>query len=463
MNFNARSPASSSALLADMRRTLRLGIPLIGAQLLQMGNGLVDALVAGRLGRAELAAGGIGSSLLFVASLACIGLMAGLSPTLSRLIGQRRRAFVGTVFRQGLWLGLLTGTLALLVLLGIAGFLHWLPLETELIPLIRQYLYTACWSLPFIALVMAARNVCEATGLTRPVLLVQSLGLAVNIVADLGLGLGWFGMPQWGLYGIGLATTLVNVCMTLALFTLLFGTRFSRYNLFADIDRPRWEHLRPMLALSIPIFFALLFEAGLFVATAVQMGTLGTLEAGAHYIAIGATSFCYMLPLGLSFALTARIGKVMARQQMPSLHLRIVSGCLLTIAMAIATALLLVLFRQPITALYTSDMEIRQFAASLLLLSALFQLSDGAQVALIGILRGLHDTRVPMLINAFSYWVVAFGLGYYSAHHLGYGAYGLWAGLIIGLSVAACLLGWRLKIVLGRLADGRHVTCSMTV
>jgi len=428
-----------------MRRALVLALPLIGAQLLQMGNGLVDALVAGRLGRVELAAGGIGSSLLFITSLACIGLMAGLSPTLSKLIGARRRAYVGTIFRQGVWLGVVTGSVATLILLLIARYIHMLSIEPVLLPHIRQYLYTACWSLPFIALVMAARNVCEATALTRPVLTVQLLGLGVNIIVDLGLGLGWFGLPRWGLFGIGLATTLVNVCMAIALFLLLLNARFSRYNLFASIDKPSWEHLAPMLALSIPIFLALLFEAGLFAATAIQMGTIGTLEAGAHYIAIGATSFCYMLPLGLSFALTARVGRVLGRGESASLHLRIWSGGLLTLAMSIFTAAILVLFRFPIAALYTSDADLQRFAASLLLLAAVFQLSDGAQVALIGMLRGLHDTRVPMLINAFSYWIIAFGIGYYSAHHLGHGAYGLWAGLIIGLSVAACLLGWRLK------------------
>ena len=435
-----------TTLLADLRRTLALALPLIAAQLLQMGNGLVDTLVAGRLGRAELAAGGIAGGLWFFVSLLCIGLMAGLSPTLSKLIGERRRAFVGTIFRQGLWLGLFTGVIATLALLIIAYKLDGIPLQPELISPMRQYLFTACWSLPCFALVLASRNVCEATGLTRPVILVQVLGLCVNIVINLALGLGWFGFPRLGMIGIGLSTSFVMLAMAVAFLWMLRSQRFARYNLFSGFDRPAWIHIRPMLVLSIPIFLALVFEAGLFVATGIQAGIIGTLESGAHNIAISASAFCYMLPLGLSFALTARMGRVYGAQQWEALKLRIVTGILLTVIMAMFTASLLILFRHSIPGLYTNDEELRQFAAGLLLLGAVFQLSDGAQATLLGMLRGIGDTRVPMLINAFSYWAIAFGLGLFAAHVLNWGAYGLWFGLIVGLTVASFLLGWRLRV-----------------
>jgi len=439
---------SSPALIADLRRTLRLGIPLIGAQLLQMGNGLVDAVVAGRLGSIELAAGGIGGSLWFVVSLSCIGLMAGLSPTLSRLIGQKRKVLVGTVFRQGVWLGMFTGFLALVLLLLIAANVHRFPFAEGLSPLIRDYLLGACWSLPFFALVMVCRNVCEATALARPVLVVTALGLLINILANLGLGLGWFGLPKLGLFGIGLATTLVNVGMAVVLLWLLRGRRFRRFELFAKFDKPMWVHINPMLSLSIPIFFGILFEAGLFVATSIQMGIIGVIESGAHQVAIGASGFCYMLPLGMSFAMTARVGRAAAMTSLAPVKLRIVSGAILSVVMALATALLLILFRFEIAGIYTPDVELQNFAASLLLLGALFQLSDGAQVMLIGVLRGLQDTRVPMWINAFSYWVIAFGFGMFCAHILHWGAHGLWIGLVTGLSVASVLLVFRLRYIL---------------
>lgn len=434
----------------EIKRCLFMAMPLIGAQLLQMGNGLVDAIVAGRLGRAELAAGGIGATIWFMVSLLCVGLMAGLSPKLSELIGNGRRNAVGELYRQGLWLGILAGSIGCIVILLIRANLASTSLEPELIPHIRDYLIAACWTMPALAIVLASRNVCEATNLTRPVLFVQLAGLLVNIVVDLALGLGLFGFPKLGLFGIGLATSAVTVCMAVALLWLLTKPSFSRYNLFASIDKPAWKHIGPMLSLSIPIFFALAFEAGLFAATSVQAGILGTLPAGAHFIAIGATAFCYMLPLGLSFALTARIGRAYGRSQIQALELRVYVGVILTIGMAVFTALVLLVFRHQIAAIYTNDMELREFAATLLLVAVLFQLSDGMQATLLGMLRGLQDTKIPMLINLFSYWMVAFGIGYWLANHAGWGVYGLWTGLIIGLTVSASLLALRLRYKVSR-------------
>lgn len=418
------------------------------AQLLQMSNGLVDSIVAGQLGAEELAAGGIGASLWFAASLLCIGLMAGLSPTLSTLIGQRRRQEVGRVFRQGLWLAVLTGAMALTVLLLLRLMLYRLPFSGELSLLIADYMLGAAFSLPFIAVFMAARNLCEAVGATRVVLLVTAVGLCINCAASAGLGLGLFGLPQLGLFGIGLATSLVNLCMAMSLFLVLTRPTFERFGLFTSLERPKWTHLKSLLALSVPIFLGMLFESGLFVATSVQMGMIGVIESGAHQIAISASGFCFMLPLGMSFALTARIARAGAQGNVATVYLRVVSGVLLIVLIAGTTALALALFRYQIAQVYTDDAEVIQLAVKLMLLGAVFQLSDSAQIVLIGILRGLHDTRTPMLINAFSYWVIAFGLGIISAHWLGWGAYGLWFGLIVGLSMAALLLGWRLRWML---------------
>ena len=178
---------------------------------------------------------------------------------------------------------------------------------------------------------------------------------------------------------------------------------------------------------------------------ALQMGIIGSLQAAAHNIAISIASVCYMLPLGLSFVLTARVGRVYGREQLASLRLRVASGLMLTLMMTTLTMLLLIALRSSLAGLYSDDTELTELAAGLLILAALFQLSDGAQVALIGLLRGLQDLRVPMLINAVSYWGIAFPLGYFAAHHTALGAYGLWMGLIIGLTVASVLLAFRLR------------------
>lgn len=430
--------------MAEMRRTLRMAAPLIAAQLLQTANGVVDVLVSGQLGRTPLAAGGIAAGIWFFSALLCIGLMAGLSPTLSKMIGERRRAAVGGVFRNGLWLALFVGVAALALMWSVGAIVQRSAIQAELHPFIRAYIVSACWSLPAFAVIMASRNVFEATGITRPVLVVQIIGLAVNLFADLAFGLGWFGFPRLGMFGIGLSTTLVMTTMAIALLFFLRGRQFARYRLYERFEWPRWSLLGTLLRLSVPIYLGLVFEAGLFFATVLQMGMIGTIEAAAHNVAISIASVCYMLPMGLSFVLTARVGRVNGRQLAASLRLRIVSGLVLMLLMASLTVLLLILFRHPLTGLYGSDPDMRAMAASLLLLAAFFQFSDAAQVTLIGMLRGLQVIRVPMLINLVSYWGIAFPTGLLAAHYFGLGAHGLWFGLITGLTIATALLGWRL-------------------
>ena len=442
-------------VIAECRRCLRAATPLIAAQLVQTSHGLVDAMVAARLGRAEFAAAGLAASLWFFASLLCIGLLAGLSPLAAELIGQKKRAAVGSLFRQGLWLGLILGCSACAILLVGMSTLHLWRLDPELIPLIRAHAFTASWGLIAVAIVIACRNICEATQITRIVFVVTVLGLIVNLLGNLGLGLGWFGLPRLELVGIGISTSLVSFCMMVALLLAMRSKSFARYKLFEEFAWPQAIVFKRLLTLSVPIFFALLFEAGLFGATIVQMGTLGTLPTAAHTLAISATSFCYMFPLGLSFALTARIGQIYgtlgnstrhqnAQLQFAGLQLRLLAGCILTVVFALATSLFLLIFRDVITGLYTQDQELRIFASRLLLFAAIFQFSDGAQATLIGMLRGLQDARIPMLINAFSYWAIAFGIGAYLAHRAGWGAVGLWTGLICGLTLSAALLGIRL-------------------
>jgi len=460
-------------VIAECRRCLRAATPLIAAQLVQTSHGLVDAMVAARLGRAEFAAAGLAASLWFFASLLCIGLLAGLSPLAAELIGRKNRAAVGALYRQGLWLGLILGCSACAILLGAMTTLHHWGLDPELIPLIRDHAYTASWGLIPVAIVIACRNICEATQITRIVFVVTVLGLVVNLLGNLGFGLGWFGLPRLELRGIGMSTTLVSICMMVALLLAMRSKSFARYRLFEEFTWPQSLVFKRLLSLSIPIFFALLFEAGLFGATIVQMGALGTLPTAAHTLAISATSFCYMFPLGLSFALTARVGQIYgtlgssvkpqnARLQFAGLQLRLLAGCILTVVFAVVTSLFLVVFRDVITGLYTQDQELRLFAAKLLLFAALFQFSDGAQATLIGMLRGLQDARIPMLINAFSYWAIAFGIGVFLAHRAGWGAVGLWTGLICGLTLSAVLLGARLIRVTNRNAKRKSIAGCAT-
>ena len=437
---------------AETRRLLATALPLMGAQLLGIGNGLVDALVAGRLGPAELAAVGIGGSLIFLVTVSSIGLMASLSPLMAAERGAGRRAEVGALFRQGLWMAAAFGLADLgLVALAIATLPGW-GLDPELLGPIGVYLEAAKWSLPAAVLLLAARNVCEATARTRQVLAVQGVALGVNLVADLGLGLGMFGLPRLGVAGIGWSTTIVQWTAAATLFALLLRPTFARFRLFSEVARPDPARLRTVLALSAPICLTLLSESALFGAVSVGMGRLGTLPASAHNVAIGTTAFAYMLPLGLSFALAARVGAALGRGSMAAVRLRVAAGVGAALALSVLTSCLLAAFGAEIASLYTDDVEVRDLAARFFLYAAVFQVSDAMQVTLIAALRGLRDTRVPMLLNLVAFWGVGAPTGFALAHGTGLGPEGLWVGLVAGLTASAALQGARLRWRLARAA-----------
>lgn len=443
-------------LVAEMRRAFRLGLPLMVAQVLTIANGVVDTFVAGQIGPIALGAVAIGAGLVFFVTIACIGLMASLSPTMAALRAQGRRREVGVVFRQGVWMALVFGLLGFTVVAlanasSAFGVDAW-GLDPELLPSIHAYLSAAQWSLPAAVLIMAARNVCEATGRTRQVLLVQGIAVVINFIADvtlgLGIGLAPLGIEPLGIAGIGWATVVVQGLTFVVLYFLLARPTFERFALYLPLERPDPKRLGHLLGMSAPISLMLLAETGLFIATAVQMAQLGVIEVSAHNIAVTTTAAFYMLPLGLSFALTARIGGAFGKAWWPGLRLRAAAGLALALPLAIVTAMILVLLRGPIVSLFTDEPDVYALAARLMLLAAVFQISDALQAILIGMLRGMQDTRIPMLINLFSYWAIGFFIGWYAANRAGFGPAGLWFGLIAGLSVSALLQGLRLRHLL---------------
>ncbi len=454
-----------TALVAEMRRALRIGLPLMAAQVLAIANGVVDTLVAGRITPEALGAVAIGAGMLFFIVVAGTGLMASLSPTMAALRGQGRRREVGVVFRQGLWMALLFGSLGLLLMAlfdqhPTIGVDAW-DLDANLLPSVHAYLGIAKWSLPPAILLLAARNVCEATARTQQVMLVQIIGVVINACVDvtlgLGVGLAPLGIEPLGIAGIAWATVAVQTLTCAVIFLLLTRPTFRRFDLYAPLERPDSRRLKQLMTMSAPISLMLVAEAGLFMATAVQMAQFGVVEVGAHNIAITLTAAFYMLPLGLSFGLTARAGSAYGRGWWPGVRLRVIAGVLLALPLAMTTALILVLFRESIAGLFTDDIAVRSFAIKLLLLAAVFQISDAMQAVFIGLLRGIQDTRVPMVINLLSYWGIGFGVGWFAAHVAGFGPAGLWGGLIAGLTVSALLQGIRLKFLLSeRSINGRN-------
>ncbi|MGH8178788.1 MAG: MATE family efflux transporter, partial [Steroidobacter sp.] len=252
---------------------------------------------------------------------------------------------------------------------------------------------------------------------------------------------GKLGMPQLGAIGCGVSTAITFWIMFIAMLLHMRGHRaYRRFELFARVDRPDARVLRELMRIGAPIAGSVLAEGGLFVTAALMMGAMGATIASGHQIALNYASFMFMVPLAISSATTIHVGHTLGRGDLPGARAAGVLGIAMCAAVMFVSAIAIVLLNDQIAALYTNDVDVRELAAALLLMAALFQLSDGVQVGAAGALRGFKDTAVPMALCVVSYWLVGFTLAYVLGVRLGGGPVHVWIGLTVGLTVSAILL-----------------------
>jgi len=429
-------------LATEFAATIRLAAPLVLGQLSAIGMNLIDTVLAGHLDAHTLGAVALGSNVWVLAIITIIGVMMALQPSVAQLRGAGREHEIGALFRQALWLAIPLGiglgfAAALLgpMLFGLIG------VDASLVADATSFMRAIAWGAPALSVFFALRGLSEGMGLTRPTMYFSMLGLV--LLGPLGyiLMYGAFGIPRLGAFGCGLATAIV-LWIQCAAFALYVARR-SRYrdlHLLAVFDRPDRGKLGELIGIGAPIAVTLLMEAGLFVAVALTIGKLGADIIASHQIAINIASVVFMVPLGIAMATTVRVGFARGRNDGHGVRQAGAVGMMLTLCMQVASATLLFTIPEHIAALYTTDGAVIALAAQLLALAAIFQLSDGVQAASNGALRGLKDTRVPMLISGVAYWCVGMPVGLWLAFHKGLGAPGMWMGLIAGLSAAAVLL-----------------------
>jgi MATE family multidrug resistance protein len=294
------------------------------------------------------------------------------------------------------------------------------------------------------ALFFCLRYLAEGLAHTRPGMFAGFGGLLALVPLGYALMFGAGPVPELGAAGLGYATGIVLWLQAIGFLAYLrWSPRFQDLQLFARYDPPDWRVIRGLLALGLPMGVSIFMEGSLFVATALLIGRLGAVDVAAHQIAINIASVCFMLPLGIAMATTVRVGQAAGAQDPAGVRRAAWAGFGLGALTQAATAALLLFGGAWISRLYTDDAGVAALAVLLMRYAAVFQLPDGVQVLSNGVLRGLKDTRVPMLVTVCAYWGVGLPLGAWFGLHLGERAPGLWLGLILGLAVAALGLGWR--------------------
>jgi MATE family multidrug resistance protein len=425
----------------EFRETLVLAAPLVLGQLFAIGMNFIDVLLAGHFNVQTLAAVAIGANVWTLAIVTAIGVMMALPPSVAQLSGAGAHDKIGPLFRQSLWMALALGLALFAGARQAEPLLRAIGIGLPIVEDAQKFLRAISWGAPALTGYFALRGLSEGLGLTRPTMYFGFLGLVALAPIGYVLMYGAFGLPARGAQGSGMATAIV-LWLQFTAFAAYIAVR-RHYHPVAPFARFEWPHPRmifALLRLGVPMGMALLMEAGLFVAAALLIGSLGTTIVASHQVAINVASVAFMLPLGIAMATTVRVGRAVGRGDAEGVRYAGFVGIGASLLTQTFSCAAMALFPNAIAALWTSDPDVVALAGQLLLLAAIFQFSDGIQVTANGALRGLKDTTVPMVITVLAYWGIGMPLGYWLGFGMGLGARGIWIGLIAGLTGAALLL-----------------------
>ena len=434
----------------ELRATLVLAWPLVLSNLTMALIQATDVVLMGWLGAHALAASALGLNLTFAFLLFGIGVITASSPMMATAFGRNAHSVrqVRRTFRQALWLAVILSAAIWAVLWNAEPIIRGLGQQPSLARDAGRFLRGYMWSaLPFL-LFQAMRNFLSA--LERPgwILAISLIGILLNAILGWALIFGHFGLPALGIIGGGLASSIVWSALALALATVLVTDRqFRRFHLFGHWWRSDWARFKTMVKVGLPIGLTMSFEGAVFGAAAYLMGLIDADSIAAHAVALQIAALSFMVPLGLGQAATVRVGNALGRGDRAGITRAGWTAWALGVGFMGAMAVLLWLAPRPLVTLFLTDSpgnaHVIALAVSFLAIAAVFQVVDGAQVVGAGMLRGLHDTRVPMLFALVGYWGIGIGAGAWLAFRRGWAGQGIWAGLAIGLAVVSVLMLWR--------------------
>lgn len=437
---------SANGWATELRASFALAWPLIVAQLAQNLLFTTDVVLMGWLGPKYLAAATLAGAFLVPFQLTGIGIVGAVAPLVAQARGRGDIKAVRRIVRQGFWVAILVATLLVPIVLSIRPIYLAIGQDPEVTALAESYMFAGFWMLYPALGIMVVRSFLSAFAATRVILVVTLIGVLVNALLAYTLIFGHFGFPRLELRGAALATGLVNVVMFLCLLGYVTTHhKLKRFHILARFFKPDWPRFFEILKVGLPIGLTVAAEVGLFSVAAILMGRLGTNETAAHAVALQLASTAFMVPLGLGMAATVRVGLAYGRGDAEGVRLAgwtaIVMG---TGFMALTATLFLAIPHALVTIFLDSsdpaNATALMLAATYLGIAGIFQLADGAQVVAAHSLRGLSDTRTPMLLAIFGYWCVGLPTAYVLGFVFDLRGVGVWLGLATGLAFVAILL-----------------------
>ena len=444
----------------ELKALLRLAGPLVASQLAHMLMVLTDTLMMARISPQALAGGGLGAASYSFVSIFCLGVIAAVGTLVAIRQGSGDKAGATRLAQAGLWLAWGLALVAAVALWNLKPVLLMFGQQPENVEAAGQFLTLLPLALPGYLSFMALRGFTSALGRSTPVMVISLVGTVLNYLLNLALIEGMFGLPKLGLMGIGMVTAVVSFGMAIALALYIrWHPAYDAYPIRKGLSRPSWPALRELWRLGLPIGGTYMVEVGLFAFAALCMGVLGSTELAAHQIALQIVGTAFMVPTGISYAVTMRVGLYYGADNLLAARSAGRIGIGFGALIMFAFAALFWLLPDELVGLFLDHNDpayapIIQLAVNLLMVAAWFELFDGMQAIAMGSIRGLKDAKTTFLIGLACYWLIGAPCAWLFAFNLGGGAVGVWWGLALGLACAAVCLTlafeWRMKRMIGR-------------
>ncbi|WP_275791142.1 MATE family efflux transporter [Pararhizobium gei] len=441
---------------AHYRASIALGVPFVCAQLAQFAIHATDVLMVGRLGTTELAAMVLAAQTFFTVFIFGSGFANAVVPIVAQAQGRGDLVAVRRAVRMGMWAVLGYGVLTMPLLWHAESVLLAMHQQPEVAALAGRYLRVALWGMFPALLFMVLRGFLSSLERAGIILYVTIAVLAANALLCYVFIFGHFGAPALGIVGAAISALAVNTLSFVLLYAYIQMQPQTRaYEIFVRFWRPDWPVLKDVVKLGLPIAVTILAEVSLFTVASLLMGMIGTVELAAHGIALQFASIAFMVPLGLAQVATVRIGLAHGRRDAEGIKRGAIAVLVIGCGFALIGSTVFALFSTELAALYldTSRPDAAQvlaYAGPLIVIAGAFQLVDGVQALAAGMLRGLKDTTVPMVLALISYWAIGFVAAYLLAFHAGLGGVGVWYGFVLGLAAASITLTWRFFRFLSR-------------
>lgn len=432
----------------EVKAVLQLTLPIFIAQFTYTSMGFVDSMMAGHFSEHDLAAITLGNSIWMPLYLLMTGTILVTTPKVANLFGARKDQNIGSLIRQSLWMSLLVVTIVIILLLNAYHLFVFMQATEQTALIAKKFLQGIALGMPAIAIYQVFRCLNDGIGKPKPSMVLSIIGLLLNIPINYIFVFGKLGLPEMGGAGCGLASASVMWFMCLGYIAWVwFSPMYKNYSVFKQFELPNIKVILNLLSVGVPIGVAFFTEAGIFSIVALLVAKLGDTVLASHAIALNFSSVIFVIPLSISIAVTVRVGQAMGEGKPLAARFSATTGIFVAFVLATLSTILILIFNWRIAMLYTSSHDVLALASYLIIFAAIYQLPDAIQVTCAGALRGYQDTAIIMLITLISYWVIAMPIGYTLALTDYWGSprgpAGFWISLIIGLTFASIMLGWR--------------------